>query len=113
MSSALAGGLSSTVPARKSSPSVAYHSASGFKYCNLPAPWFLDSSPYVRGFPGDSVVKNNLPANVEDSSSIPGLGGSPGEGNNNPLQYSRWAEELGGLYSPWGCKTVGHDLSTK
>ena len=54
-SSALAGGLSSTVPARKSSPSVPYHSASGLKYCNLPAPWFLDSSPYVQGFPGDSA----------------------------------------------------------
>ena len=26
--------------------------------------------------------------NVEDLSSIPGLGRSPGEGNGNPLQYS-------------------------
>ena len=25
---------------------------------------------------------------VGDESSIPGLGGSPGEGNDNPLQYS-------------------------
>ena len=41
-------------------------------------------------FPGSSVVKN-LPANagyVGDTSSIPGLGKSPGEGNGNPLQYS-------------------------
>ena len=34
---------------------------------------------------------NNPPANAEDirdAGSIPGLGGSPGEGNGNPLQYS-------------------------
>ena len=31
---------------------------------------------------------NNLPANVGDTSSIPGLGRSPGERNDNPLQCS-------------------------
>ena len=35
-------------------------------------------------FPGGSVVKN-LPANVGDTGSIPGLGKSPGEGNGNPV----------------------------
>ena len=30
----------------------------------------------------------NPPASVGDMGSIPGLGGSPGEGNGNPLQYS-------------------------
>ena len=30
----------------------------------------------------------NPPANVEDASSIPGSGRSPGEGNGNPHQYS-------------------------
>ena len=39
------------------------------------------------GFPDDSVVKN-LPAVAEDSGLITGLGRSPGEGNNNPLQFS-------------------------
>jgi len=39
------------------------------------------------GFPDGSVVKNP-PANAGDTSSIPGLGRSPGEGNGNPLQYS-------------------------
>ena len=37
------------------------------------------------------VVVKNLPANAEDTrdtSSIPGLGRSPGEGNGNPHQYS-------------------------
>ena len=37
--------------------------------------------------PGGSVVKH-LPANAGDAGSIPKLGRSPGEGNNNPLQYS-------------------------
>ena len=40
-----------------------------------------------KGFPGGSVVKN-LPANVGDTTSIPGWGRSPGEGNGNPLPYS-------------------------
>ena len=39
------------------------------------------------GFPGGSVVKN-LPANAEDSGSVPVLGRFPGEGIGNPLQYS-------------------------
>ena len=41
----------------------------------------------LSGFPGGSAVKN-LPANAEDADSIPRLGGSPGEGNSSPLQYS-------------------------
>ena len=41
----------------------------------------------LMGFPAGSVVEN-LPANAEDTSSIPGSGRSPGEGNDNPLQYS-------------------------
>ena len=38
-------------------------------------------------FPGDSMVKNP-PANAGDAVSIPGLGRSPGEENDNPFQYS-------------------------
>ena len=41
----------------------------------------------TRGFPGGSVVKN-LPANAGDTGSTSGLGGSPGGGHGNPLQYS-------------------------
>ena len=51
---------------------------------------FNSVCPYVRGFPGGSVVKNPF-ANAGDSGStslIPGLGRSPGEGTGNPLQYS-------------------------
>ena len=38
-----------------------------------------------------ALVVKNLPANagdITDVSLIPGLGRSPGEGNDNPLQYS-------------------------
>ena len=44
------------------------------------------SSAYTT-IPGGSAVKN-LPVNIGDSGSIPGLGRSFGEGNGNPFQYS-------------------------
>ena len=40
----------------------------------------------TKSFPGGSVVKN-LPANAGDGGD-PGLERCPGEGNDNPLQYS-------------------------
>ena len=40
------------------------------------------------GFPGGSGVKQNLSANAGDWGSLLGLGRSPREGNDNPLQYS-------------------------
>ena len=57
--------------------------------------------------PNCSIVKN-LPASTGDPDSIPGSGGSPGEGNDNPLQYS-CLKNLHGQrnlvsYSPWGHK---------
>ena len=39
------------------------------------------------GFPSGSVV-TNLPAKVGDLGSVSRSGRSPGEGNDNPLQYS-------------------------
>ena len=39
------------------------------------------------GFPCGSVGKASA-YNAGDPGSIPGSGGSPGEGNGNPLQYS-------------------------
>ena len=44
-------------------------------------------SPDFCSFTGGSAVKN-LSANAGDAGLIPRLGRSPGEGNNNPLQYS-------------------------
>ena len=44
-----------------------------------------------------------MPVNAEDACLIPGLGRFPGEGNGNPLQYSRLriprTEEPGRLQS--------------
>ena len=51
---------------------------------------FIACLIYVRGFPGSTVVKN-LPANEGDTideDSVHGLEGSPGGGNDSPLQYS-------------------------
>ena len=45
--------------------------------------------------------------------SIPGLGRFPGEGNGNLLQYScleNPRDRGPWWYSPWGRKTVRHDL---
>ena len=62
------------------------------------------------------MVKN-LPATGGDVGSVPGLGRSPAEGNDNPLQYSYLENPHGQRslvgYSPWGHKRVGNDLSTK
>ena len=44
--------------------------------------WYRESC-----FPHDLVAKN-LPANAGDAGLIPGSRRSPGEGNDNPLQYS-------------------------
>ena len=55
------------------------------------------------------LVVKNPPAragNIKDTGSIPGLGRSPGEGLDNPLQYSGESQgqrSLAGC-SPWGCK---------
>ena len=58
--------------------------------------------------PGGSVVKN-LPASAEDMSSIPGLGRSPGERNDNTLIWKSLGQRSLVSYSPW-CGRIGHDL---
>ena len=60
-------------------------------------------------FPGGSDSKESA-CNAGDPGSIPGLGGSPGEGNGNPLCYSCLENPCGQRslagYSPWGCKEL-------
>ena len=67
----------------------------------------------ILNFPGGSVGKS-LPVNIEDTGLIPGLGGSAGEGNSYPLQYSclgiPWREEPGGLQS-MGLQRVRQDCN--
>ena len=68
---------------------------------------------HIKGFPGDTVVNNHLPANVGDEGLIPGWGRSPGEGNmaicSNIFAWRiPWTEEPGGLQS-MGSQRAGHD----
>ena len=56
-----------------------------------------------------------LSCNAGNSGSIPGLGGSPGEGNGNPLQYSCLENSMdrGACWAiVHGGPRVGHDLVT-
>ena len=54
------------------------------------------------GFPGDSAGKEST-CNAGDLGSIPGLGGSPGEGSGYPLQFSGLENSMACI-SPWGRK---------
>jgi len=58
-------------------------------------------------FPDGSDGKEST-CNERDLGSIPGLGRSPGEGHDNPLQYSCLENPHGQRilagYSPWRCK---------
>ena len=61
------------------------------------------------GFPGSSAGKESA-FNAGDPGLIPGLGRSPGGGNDNPLQYSglenpHQQRNLAG-YSPWAHKEL-------
>ena len=49
------------------------------------------------GFPDVTMVKNPCAnaGDTRDAGSIPGLGGSPGEGHSNPLQYSCLENPMG------------------
>ena len=61
------------------------------------------------------VVKDSS-ANAGDLGLISGSGRSPGEGNGNPLQYSRLENPMN-RGAQWatvhGVSRVGHDLATK
>ena len=66
------------------------------------------------GFPGSSDGKEST-CNVGDMGSIPGSGRSPGEGNNNQLQYSCLENPMDS--GAWqsivhGVARVRHDLVT-
>ena len=61
---------------------------------------------HLMAFPDGSVVKNPH-ANVEDMGSIPGLGRSPGEGDENPLKYSC----LGNLMNRRTWQTTTHCIT--
>ena len=61
------------------------------------------------------MVKNSS-AKQEFVGSIPGLGRSPGEGNDNPLQYSclgNLMDRGAWLATVHGVARVGHNVATK
>ena len=55
--------------------------------------------------PGGSESQESA-CNAGDPGSIPGLGRSPGEGNDLPTPVF-WLREFNGLHSPWGHKELG------
>ena len=70
---------------------------------------FEEMQTYMMGFAGGSVVKNP-PANSGGAGTVLGSGGSPGEGNGNPLQYSylekSHRQRSLASYIPWGHKEL-------
>ena len=58
------------------------------------------------------MVKD-VPTSARDVGSVPGSGGSLGEGNGNPLQYSCLENPMdrGAWLATGGCR-VGHDVVT-
>ena len=82
------------------------------RYYKIPLTGGTWSSP---GFPGGSDGKQSA-CNAGDPGSIPRSGGSPREGNGNPLQYSCLGNPMD--RGAWratvhGVATVGHDLVAK
>ena len=68
-----------------------------------------------KAFPGGSVGEESA-CNAGVPCLIPGLEGSPGEGNSNPLQYSclRNPMDRGAWQATvQGVTTIGHSLATK
>ena len=63
----------------------------------------------LQGFPSSSDSKESA-CNVGDSSSIPGWRSSPGEGNGNPLQYSRLEHPMD--RGAWWGRRVRQDWTT-
>ena len=60
--------------------------------------------PSVLALDGGSVKKDST-SNAGDQGMIPGLGRSPGEGNDNPLQYSCLENSMD--RGAWGLQSIG------
>ena len=86
-----------------------------FPTTSLPTLCRMDDILYNTGFPGSSVVKNS-PANAGDRFD-PWVAKIPWrrKGQTTPVFLPGKSHEEGSLvgYSPWGCKIVRHDFTTK
>ena len=69
---------------------------------------YIDKLSFMVGFPGSSVVKNQL-ADAGDSGSIPESGRFPREGNGYPFQHSCLKTEEPGRLQSMGSQGVGHE----
>ena len=83
--------------------------------CCGPLKLFFTLTLYSKGFPSGTDGKESA-CNAGDLSSILGMGRSPGEGNDNPLQYSCLENSMG--REVWqaivqGSQRVRHDWMTK
>ena len=92
-----------------------WYQENGLNY-NINNNYYLLTYYGLMCFPGGSVGKKSVcNANAEDLGLISGLGRSPGEGNDNPLQYSWLGKSMnrrvGGLQS-MGSQRVGHNWVT-
>ena len=83
------------------------------------SPWRLKSWTRLKRLSNSSSSNSSVgkesACNAGDLGSIPGLGGSPGEGNGNPLQYSCLKNHMDrGTWQATvhGVTKVGHDLAT-
>ena len=74
---------------------------------DIPDPGIEPWSPAL-GFPGSSVSKESA-CSAGDPGLIPGLGISSGEGNGNPLQYSRLENSMDG--GTWWATVHGVTMS--
>ena len=76
---------------------------------------YINRIRWLESFPGGSVGIESA-CNAEDAGLIPGSRRSPGEGNDNPLQYSCLGNPMDREAWPatvHGVARVGHDLVTK
>ena len=80
-----------------------------FKRLFIYRQYYIIQHTNYMGSPGGSDGKEST-CNVGDLGSIPGLGSSPGEGNNYSLQYSGLENSMD--RETWWSQRVRHDWAT-
>ena len=86
-----------------------------YTYVDVLSETYYPSLIMRKGFPGSSVSQEST-CNAGDTSSVPGSGRSPGEGNGNPFWYPCLGNPMDrGAWWPivHGVARVKHDLATK
>ena len=61
-----------------------------------------------------AISGSGISCDAGDLGLVPGLGRSPGEGNDNPFQYSCWENPMDrSLVDYMGLQSFNHDLVTE